>query len=84
MYEKNPRVIETDLPHELILLDPGTGEMFSLNETGRRIWRALPADSATTLARELEAAMEVDLETAERDVSALLDRLRAAELITTG
>ncbi|CAA9302470.1 MAG: hypothetical protein AVDCRST_MAG68-572 [uncultured Gemmatimonadetes bacterium] len=81
MYRKNPRVLETDLAHELILLDPGTGEMFSLNETGRRVWRALPADSAIALARELEAALEVDLETAERDVRALLHRLRASDLI---
>ncbi len=84
MYEKNPRVIETELPHELILLDPGTGEMFSLNETGRRVWRALPAASSAELARELEAALEVDAETAERDVRALLDRLRAADLISAG
>ena len=84
MYQKNPRIIETDLPHELILLDPGTGEMFSLNDTGRRVWRALPADSAASLARGLEAALEVDLETAERDVRALLDRLRDAGLIHAG
>ncbi len=83
MYTRNPSVIETDLEHELILLDPGSGEMFSLNDTGRRVWRALPADSTTALARELEAALEVDLETAERDVDALLAHLSAAGLVTS-
>lgn len=81
MYVRKPKVIETQLDHELILLDPATGQMFSLNDTGRRIWQALPAESALVLARQLEAALEVDLKTAERDVHALLERLRAAELI---
>jgi len=81
MFARNPRVIETQLEHELILLDPATGQMFSLNDTGQRIWRALPAESALAVARQLEAALEVDLATAERDVHALLDRLHAAELI---
>ncbi|HEX8210844.1 MAG TPA: PqqD family protein [Longimicrobium sp.] len=81
MYARNPRVIETHLDRELILLDPGTGEMFSLNDTGRRIWSALPAESVTAAARELAAVLDVDVATAERDVRGLFERLRAAELI---
>jgi hypothetical protein len=83
MYSKNPEIIETHLEGELILLDPGTGEMFSLNETGRRIWSALPADSVATVARELHAALEVELTVAERDVRDLFNQLHAAGLIRT-
>ena len=81
MYTRNPSVIETDLEHELILLDPGSGEMFSLNDTGRRVWRALPAESAELVAAHLVATLEVDQETAERDVRSLLDALLAARLV---
>lgn len=83
LYTKNPSVIETDLEHELILLDPGSGEMFSLNDTGRRVWRALPSESVESLAGQLVAAMEVDRETAERDVRSLLDALLAARLVAS-
>lgn len=84
MYTRNPAVIETELEHELILLDPGSGEMFSLNDTGRRVWRALPADSVEILAAHLVAALDVDTETAERDVRSLLDALAAARLVSSG
>lgn len=83
MYTRNPSVIETDLEHELILLDPGSGEMFSLNDTGRRVWRSLPAESVELVAAHLVASMEVDQETAERDVRTLLDALVAARLVAS-
>jgi hypothetical protein len=82
MYDKIAGIIETDLADELILLDPASGEMFSLNDTGRRVWRALPAPSVAEVARGLVAALEVDQETAERDVAALLDRLVRAGLVS--
>ena len=82
MYNKIAGIIETDLADELILLDPATGQMFSLNDTGRRVWRALPAPSAGVLARGLVAELEVDEETAQRDVAALLDRLVGARLVS--
>src|SRR5690606_21558274 len=34
-YARVARVIETDLGNELVLLDPETQQMYSLNETGR-------------------------------------------------
>lgn len=83
MYSKNPQVIETDLERELILLDPGTGEMFSLNGTGRLVWSMLPAQSVTAVAQDLVGTLEVDLATAERDIRELFERLRAAHLIRT-
>jgi predicted transcriptional regulator len=80
MYQRTPDVIETDLDRELILMDPVGGRMFSLNATGRRVWRALPA-TARTVAEALAAEMEVDAGTAERDVQALLDGLEDAGLV---
>jgi hypothetical protein len=54
-YRANPAVVETDLPEELILLDPATREMFSLNATGRIVWRAL-AERGETDGRALAIA----------------------------
>lgn len=84
MYDKSAGIIETDLADELILLDPASGEMFSLNDTGRRVWRALPAPSAAVLAGVLMESLEVDRETAEHDVAALLERLVRARLVSFG
>lgn len=81
-YRINPQVIETELPDELILLDPATREMFSLNATGRVVWRALAerAGRAGAIAR-LAEAFAVDEETAGADVDALLARLATAGLV---
>ena len=84
MYDKIAGIIETDLAEELILLDPASGEMFSLNDTGRRVWRALPAPSVEALAGALVAEVDVDQATAERDVKALLDHLVRAGLVSDG
>ncbi|HEU0016386.1 MAG TPA: PqqD family protein [Longimicrobium sp.] len=84
MYRRKPQVIETDLGGELILLDPATGEMFSLNPTARHVWSALPAASAADLARGVAQAFEVDEARAEADVAALLGELSGAGLIEYG
>ena len=79
-YARVARVIETDLGHELVLLDPETQEMFSLNETGRCIWRTLPAGEAPLIAA-LVAAYDVSPAAAEADVRRLLTELLDAGLI---
>jgi len=77
-----PDVIATDLANELILLDPATGEMFSLNTTGRAIWQAL--DGRTTVADVSAAigrAFDVSPERVDADVRQLLASLLEAGLV---
>ncbi|HEX7120063.1 MAG TPA: PqqD family protein [Longimicrobiales bacterium] len=73
-------VVATDLGDELILLDPGSGEMFSLNATGRCIWQALDGGVAAAAAAVVEA-FDVAPERAEADVRALVDDLLGAGLL---
>ena len=88
-YRVNPAVIETDLGEELVLLDPATREMFSLNATGRLVWRALsegggggaPGRAVERAVERIVAAFEVDADAARADVDTLVSRLAAAGLI---
>lgn len=80
-YVPAPEVIETDLERELILLDPGSEEMFSLNETGRLVWRALPDATLEQMARAVADAFDVPLDRAQADVAALLEDLVAAGVV---
>jgi hypothetical protein len=78
--------METELDTELVLLDPAHGEMFSLNATGRVVWRALgtPPSSVTldALVAAVVAAFDIDPQTATTDVVTLLRRLQEAKLIS--
>jgi len=79
-YERTQGVIETNLEDELILLDPGSQEMFSLNESGRAIWRRLPA-TRDALVEMLLAEYAVARDQATHDVDTLLAALTAAGLV---
>ena len=81
MFVHNPDVIATELEGELVLLNPRTQAMFSLNATGKLIWEYLGDSSAEQHAARLAERFEVDLETAQRDVDALTARLETAGLI---
>ena len=76
-------VIETDLDDELVLLDPKTQGMFSLNATGRVIWHGLKnAESLEVIAQKLEQQFTVTLEQAQTDANALIAELEKAGLIS--
>lgn len=47
MWTPSADLLVTDLDDELILMDPGSAEMYSLNGSGRVLWQALPATDAT-------------------------------------
>ncbi|MGH7576831.1 MAG: PqqD family protein [Longimicrobiales bacterium] len=83
VYKAERDVISTDLGHEIILLDPASGEMFSLNETGRSVWLALPASSVEQIAASLSARFDVTMDRARNDVRSLLHALEQAGLIQT-
>lgn len=81
MYVPDPELIETDLESELILLDPRTQEIFSLNATARVIWRALPAAGVEPIVARVVAHFEVAPAEAETDVRGLLEELVGAGLV---
>src|SRR5262249_44905836 len=84
-YHRAPDVITTDLVHEAILLDPRTGEMYSLNATGRAAWLALPAEGATAgsdvVAAAIHSRFDVSFDMARTDAESLLSALGDAHLI---
>jgi sensor domain CHASE-containing protein len=78
-----PGIIETDLDDELVLLDPKTQGMFSLNATGRVIWHGLKnTESLEAIAQKLEQQFTVNLEQARQDAQALITELEKAGLIS--
>lgn len=82
MLVRAPDCVNADLDEELILMSIETGEFYSLNETGRRVWHLLaePA-SVATIATILAAEFDVDVGSCESDVLALVRDLQAEALI---
>lgn len=74
-------VIATPLEGELILLDPHTGQMFSLNETGRFVWDRLGTCNTDQIVTQVAETFDVSRERAEADVRALMSGLLDAGLI---
>ena len=78
-----PGVIETDLGDELVLLDPKTQGMFSLNNTGRVVWQGLKnTETLEVISLKLEQQFTVTLEQATLDAQALMSELEKAGLIS--
>ena len=80
-FRAKPGVVETDLEAEVVLLDPETREMFSLNATGRVVWRALPGRTVADLAAEVTRIFDVEYDRALEDVRGVLGDLLAAGVI---
>lgn len=69
---------------EVYLLSLASGELFGLNPVAAQVWRWLAAPrSRLEIVQLLTAEFEVDEETANRDLSALLATLLAKELIVS-
>jgi hypothetical protein len=83
MFRPADEVIVTDLGNELILLDPRSGEMFSLNDTGRCVWFALPVSSALDVARRVAEEFDVGPEAACGDVVLVMAALKRAGLMVS-
>lgn len=73
-------VMVTDLGDELILMDAAQGEMFSLNETGRRLWQTLPAEDSDLTAL-LVQTYNLTQAQAQADVTEWLGQLRQRQLV---
>ncbi|UQN09588.1 PqqD family protein [Deinococcus sp. QL22] len=80
MWEANPEVLTTDLGDELVLMDPQRSVMFSLNDSGRLIWQALPA-SQEQLKTLLKEAYGLPDTQAEQDLGAVLNDLSSRHLV---
>lgn len=80
-YQPKRSVIESNLDAELVLLDPETREMYSLNPVGRAIWRALPDLTVAALADEVTRQFDVGRERALVDVRRILGELLGVGLI---
>lgn len=80
IYERSLAVIATDLGDELILLDPRRGEMYALNEAGRRVWLGLE-DTPSSVAAALAADFAVEHDRALADVESLLAAFEDAGLV---
>lgn len=80
MWTMEENVLETDLGDELVLMHAGLGEMFSLNDSGRVIWQALPA-TEDTLEGLLMTTYGIDADQARVDLRSLLSELEHRTLI---
>jgi Coenzyme PQQ synthesis protein D (PqqD) len=79
-YRRRETVIVTDLQDELVLLDPQSVEMFSLNAVGRLIWLALPA-TPEAAAAQVTTTFAAEPAEALQDVLALLGDLQQSGLV---
>ena len=77
-------VIETALHDELILLDPTTQRMFSLNGSGLVAWKRLDDGTLDDAVSAIVAEFDVSRADAERDVRALLAALLEGGLLVAG
>ena len=79
-YRHNPKVVVTDLENELVLLDPQSKQMFSLNAVGRTLWMALP-DGLELAVERIHQEFEVGLEVARQDADKLIAELTRSGLL---
>ena len=77
----NPEIIVTELDDELVLLNPRTQAMFTLNGTGKLIWQHLGKNSAEEIAVKITETFEIDLSTAQKDTFDLLESLEKSGLL---
>jgi hypothetical protein len=80
-YRTKQGIVETELPNELILLDPETQQMFSLNATGCVAWRLLAGRTTREAVDALVARFDATPERAEADFDTLVADLLTAGLI---
>ena len=76
------RVPFSPLDDECLAIDVASGSLYSLNETGRRVWDALGEPTVVAdVVGGLVAAFDVDEATCERDVIALVNELYDAGFV---
>jgi hypothetical protein len=80
-YRHNPRVVVTDLDDELVLLDPVSKQMFSLNAVGRLLWLQLPLQGLNGALEQITKSFDVSPEQARADAMTLIESLSQSKLL---
>ncbi|MBA2665782.1 MAG: PqqD family protein [Trueperaceae bacterium] len=74
--------VSTSTPGETVILDPASGKYFGLDGVGTRVWELLQtAPTYGTVVATIVDEYDVDADTCERDVRALLVDLRDRGLV---
>lgn len=74
--------ISSNLADEAVILNLESGIYYGLNEVGARVWQLLQTPQSFSAIKErLLAEYEVDTETCEQDLVAILQDLQDAKLI---
>ena len=82
VYGRRDRVMVQQVEGSSVLLDIDSGEYFTLNEVGSRVWALCDGSrSVALIAEALSAEYEVDATTALRDADELLQSLAGAGLV---
>jgi hypothetical protein len=75
-------LLEADVNGEIVALHIDKGQCYGMNGVASRIWAMLAEPiSPSSICSRLSEEFDVDAETCQRDVSALLDDLRKEGLI---
>ena len=82
----HPDVIWREVDGEVVLLNVVTGQYFGLDAVGSQVWILLQSAgpkgaNLSTLSTAVTGQFEVDLATAERDLTALVHDLLAQQLL---
>lgn len=78
----HPDVSTTDTDDGTVLLNERTGRYWQLNNTGAHVLRELlDGHEPAAIAGGLASRYGIDSQQAERDVSAVIERLRGSELV---
>ena len=80
-YRHKTDLVITDLNDELVLLDPKTRQMFSLNKVGRVLWLNLPTLGLDATVQRITEEFEVAHDVANTDAQELVDHLIRAGLL---
>jgi Coenzyme PQQ synthesis protein D (PqqD) len=80
-YRHNPSVVVTDLDDELVLLDPVSKQMFSLNTVGRLLWLELPRQGLDGVLEQITKSFAVSPEQARADAMGLIESLSKSKLL---
>jgi hypothetical protein len=78
----NPEAVRSFHDDGVVILQAGTGRLFTSNETGARIWRGIEQQlSLETIAKEISSAYQIERATAREHTLNFLAALEQQALI---
>lgn len=82
IYRRSAQLMEAEINDELVALEPNQGTCFGFNAVATDVWRKLEQPkSFNELKSQLLDEYDVSEGECARDLAALLDQMREAELI---